>query len=120
MRAGDRQRSQFVNLTQTDRLHYHPAAAPVQLRLTMENKQVTVNELELDILEVHPMHKTATGQIHAPEPVVNAYRPAGTASDRFIISSQVGRTNICPTKQNFAKVEAMKEDGSSSCTNGLL
>ncbi|GJR64674.1 hypothetical protein Tco_0010739 [Tanacetum coccineum] len=55
MRAGHRQRSQFVNLTQTDGLHYHSAAAPVQLRLTVDNKQGTVNELEVDILEVHPM-----------------------------------------------------------------
>nr|GEY24819.1 hypothetical protein [Tanacetum cinerariifolium] len=44
MRDGHRQRSQFVNLTQTDGLPYNPAAVPVQLRLTVENKQVTVND----------------------------------------------------------------------------
>nr|GFB08108.1 hypothetical protein [Tanacetum cinerariifolium] len=55
MRAGHRQRSQFVNLTQTDGMHYHPVAAPVQPRLTVNNKRVTINELEVDILEVHPM-----------------------------------------------------------------
>nr|GEY27848.1 hypothetical protein [Tanacetum cinerariifolium] len=49
MRDGHRQRSQFVNLTQTDGLPYNPAAVPVQLRLTVENKQVTVNGVSTSI-----------------------------------------------------------------------
>ncbi|GJV94115.1 hypothetical protein Tco_1541928 [Tanacetum coccineum] len=114
MRAGHRQRSQFVNLTQTDGLHYHSAAAPVQLRLTVDNKQGTVNELEVDILEVHPMrHRWNT-------PIWDNVRAnfCTVVVENKYLSNQAKFCNLYIMVK--VKVEAMKEDGSSSCTNGLL
>nr|GEV51884.1 reverse transcriptase domain-containing protein [Tanacetum cinerariifolium] len=45
-------------------------------------------------------HKTATGQIHALEPVVNVYRSVGAASDRCTVSSQNGEYNNFTDRDN--------------------
>nr|GEU87278.1 hypothetical protein [Tanacetum cinerariifolium] len=109
MRVGHRQRSQFVNLTQTDGLHYHPAAVPVQLRLTVENKQVTVNELEVDILEVHPMHKLTERVSHA------------TDSYGIVMAEYVGWTEEnCSARKIVWEIRISKSDFGLEHSLGLL